>query len=76
MLQWGEVELVGCTTTQVAMSELGQSRRFDDVRATSALPCHELTSIPDSSYIQATSARVINLGLLGLREPELLSSLM
>ena len=23
MLQWGELELVGCATTQVAMSELG-----------------------------------------------------
>jgi hypothetical protein len=32
MLQWGEVELVGCTTTQVAMSELGQTEK-NSVRA-------------------------------------------
>jgi hypothetical protein len=37
-LQWAEVELVGRTTTQVAMSELGQSRHFDRAPITSGLP--------------------------------------
>jgi hypothetical protein len=38
MLQWGEVELVGYTTTQVAMAELGQTRTLRLAQAMSGLP--------------------------------------